>query len=109
MKPTKTEFENLKKHFLFFNLDKKNNNIYVFPFFKDLMDNVQKVQPLLDKRDLLIKGIIQSLPKDENISIEKITEKYNDQMTAKGFRKISKSLVHLILKKRLFLHLKKKL
>ena len=54
MKSTKREIENLKKHSLSFNLYKENNNINVFPFFKCLMNNAQKFQPLFDERDLLI-------------------------------------------------------
>ena len=83
------------------------DQIFVLPFFKTLMEHVEKNKITLNKRDNAIKSIIKSLPKSQNISIEKITEKFNNTAESNSLLKIKKSTVHTIMRKRLNLHFKK--
>ena len=83
------------------------DQIFVLPFFKTLMEHVEKNKITLNKRDNAIKSIIKSLPKSQNISIEKITEQFNNTVESNSLLKIKKSTVHTIMRKRLNLHFKK--
>ena len=85
-----------------------DNKIYVFRLFKDIMDKVLKPKPILDKRDLIIKSIIDTSIKNENISIKKLKEKYNLYAEINGLKKIGLSLTHRIMRKKLLLKFRKK-
>lgn len=90
--------------------NKENNEhqIFVLPFFNDLMNCVVKVQPVLNKRDAIIKDIILSLPKNENISIKKVTEKFNNVADNYNLSKLQKSSIHKIMRNKLKMNFKKK-
>ena len=87
---------------------KESNKLFVLPFFKDIMDNVLKTQPDLDKRDLLIKSIVHTSIKNENISVKKVPERYNSIAELNGLKKMSLSLVHMIMRKKLLMKFRKK-
>ena len=82
--------------------------IFVLPEFKLIMDNVVKAEPILSERDALIKSIIFNSNINENISVKKVTEKYNTLAESKGLKKLQKSSIHTIMRKKLFLHFKRK-
>lgn len=108
IKPSKEDKEILA-HII--NEDKviaEDDKLFVLPFFKLLMDRVSKNKQILDQRDLIIKSIINSFQNNENISIKKVMEKYNTIAESKGLKKIGLSLVHSIMRKKLFLSFKKK-
>ena len=66
------------------------DQIFVLPFFKTLMEHVEKNKITLNKRDNAIKQIIKCLPKSQNISIQKITEKFKNTVEfIKNYRKVS--------------------
>ena len=90
-------------------LDNKNENddIFVLPFFKTLMENAQKNNLALDDRDIVINTLIKSLPKSQSISIQKVTEKFNEIANSYDLPKIKKSTMHSIMRKRLHMHFKK--
>ena len=90
-------------------LDNKNENddIFVLPFFKTLMENAQKNNLALDDRDIVINTLIKSLPKSQSISIQKVTEKFNEIANSYDLQKIKKSTMHSIMRKRLHMHFKK--
>ena len=64
------------------------------------MDKVLKPKPILDKRDLIIKSIIDTSIKNENISVKKVREKYNLYAEVNGLKKIGLSLTHMIMRKK---------
>ena len=72
------------------------------------MDNVFKTQPILEKRDLVIKSIINSSFKNQNISVKKVQEKYNSKAESFELKKISLGLTHTIMRKKLLLKFRKK-
>jgi len=84
------------------------NKIFVLPEFKLIMDNVVKAEPILSERDALIKSIIFNSNINENISVKKVTEKYNTLAESKGLKKLHKSSIHIIMRKKLFLNFKRK-
>ena len=77
IKPTNNEIVFLDN--LIDSISDKNEdeNIYVLPFFKLLMDNVFKTKPTLDEKDIIIKDIIESSSKNSNISLAKIETEYS--------------------------------
>ena len=81
--------------------------IFVLPFFKTLMENAQKNYLVLNDRDIVIQTLIKSLPKSQNISIQKVTEKFNEIANSHYLQKIKKSTMHSIMRKRLHMHFKK--
>lgn len=108
IKPTKMEVNKLNEIISNQKFFEENDNIFVLPSFKFLMENVKKASPILDERDLIIKDIINSFPKDKNISVQKVTNKYNSIAESKGIKKLGKSMIHLIMRKKLQLHFKLK-
>lgn len=107
MKPSNQEmmiFNNISIQFE----KKREDVIMVLPFFKELMENVVKVKPSFNKRDILIQTLIKSSPKNHNISIEKITNEFNSIAEKKGLKKIGKSTMHTIFRKKFHLVFKKK-
>ena len=91
------------------NKEYKNRVINVFPFFKEFMDNVYETKPILDNRDILIQKLIKSSPVNYNISIEKITNKFNEIAEKEGLQKIKKSTTHKIFRKKLLLNFRKRI
>ena len=91
------------------NKEHKNRVINVFPFFKEFMDNVYETKPILDNRDILIQNLIKSSPVNYNISIEKITNKFNEIAEKEGLQKIKKSTTHKIFRKKLLLNFRKRI
>ena len=107
MKPSNQEmlnFNNISNQFV----KKGEDVIMVLPFFKELMDNVVKIKPTLNERDILIQSLIKSSPKNQNISTEKITTEFNSIAEKEGFKKIRKSTMHTIFRKKLHLFFRKK-
>lgn len=107
MKPSDQEilnFNNISNQFE----AKGEDVIFVLPFFQELMNNVVKIKPLLNKRDILIQSLIKSSPKNQNISIEKITNEFNSIAEKEGLEKIKKSTMHIIFRKKLHLSFRKK-
>ena len=84
-----------------------DRQIYVLPFFKLLLDNVKKVEPILNERVLIIKEIIESSPKNMSISLSKITSEYYKIAEKKGIPSIKKSSIHNILRNKLFYRFRK--
>jgi len=85
-----------------------NNFFYVFPSFKLFMESVQKTIPILNKRDNIIKNLILSSPLNYNISVAKITQKFNEIAEKENLNKIHKSTMHKIFRKKLLLNFKKR-
>lgn len=86
----------------------EDKTIFVLPFFKAIMDNVAKIKPNLNERDLILKTIIETFPNNQNISLQKITKKFNDIAENKGLLKIKKSTIHKIMRKKLLMRFRKK-
>jgi len=107
MKPSNQEMTNFKNISIQFGI-KREDVIMVLPFFKELMENVVKIKQSLNKRDILIQTLINSSPKNHNISIEKITNEFNSIAEKEGLKKIGKSTMHSIFRKKLHLLFRKK-
>ena len=76
-----------------------NDNIYyVTPLFSLIMNNTKKVEPIKDKKSLIIQNIIKDNAKKGHISIRKITQEFNKICTKEEVSKISKTHVHRIIK-----------
>ena len=91
--------EELNKITYFYNQNfskNSNNFFYVFPIFKLFMESVQKTKPILNKRDNIIKNLILSSPFNYNISVAKITQKFNEIAKKENLNKIRKSTMYKI-------------
>ena len=86
----------------------EDKTTFVLPFFKTIIDNVTKIKPNLNERDLILKTIIETFPNNQNISLQKITKKFNDIAENKGLLKIKKSTIHKIMRKKLLMRFRKK-
>ena len=76
-----------------------NDNIYIAtPFFSLIMNNIKKVEPIKDKKSLIIENIIKDNSKKGHISIRKITQEFNKICAQEEVSKISKTHVHRIIK-----------
>ena len=98
IKPTENEISFLNKLINTINSETDKSIVNVLPFFIELMNNIQIIQPKLDNRAMKIKSIIDNWPRETNISIEKITQNYNEYALTNNQKIIHKSLVHLIIK-----------
>ena len=87
--------------------ENEEQTIYVLTFFKLLMDNVFKAKPTLNEKDMIIKDIIESSPKNTNISLAKIETEYNKTAKLKGLNPIKKSSIHNIIRNKLHYRFKK--
>lgn len=72
------------------------------------MEKAIKAKPFLNKRDIFIRDLIQSSPKNQNISINKVMERFNNIAESKHLSKLKKSNIHKIMRNILKLHFKKK-
>lgn len=100
IKPSAIELNLLQDHINKINLFHSDGNIIsVLPFFSFIMDNVQKVNVIVDNKALLIQNIINQNREVGHISIRKITEKYNNICEDQNLNKISKSQTHRIVRK----------
>ncbi len=98
----------LLRNIISYHNSENEKQIFVLPEFKLIMDNVAKAEPILSERDILIKSIIFNSNINQNISVKKVTEKYNILAESKGLKKLQKSSIHTIMRKKLFLHFKRK-
>lgn len=108
MKPTQNEIVLLNDIICKNNNQKNEQQIFILPIFKSIMENVHKIKPILSQRDIIIRDIINSSTKDRNISIKKITNKFNEIAKEKGLSEIRKSTMHFIMRKKLKYHFCKK-
>ena len=65
------------------------------------MESVQKTKQILNNRDNIIKNLILSSPLNYNISVAKITQKFNEIAEKENLNKIHKSTMHKIFRKKL--------
>ena len=72
-----------------------------------MINNIQKPEIHLDERDILIENIIEKFPKNENISLAKITEEFKKVADAKNINQIKKSTINSIMKNKLLYRFRK--
>ena len=70
----------------------------VLPFFKQLIDNIAIIKPKLSQRELIIKNILDSSPKNTNISLKKIESQFEGIAKSKKIKTIKKSTIHYIIR-----------
>ena len=107
MKLTNDEIAKLKD-FSAEEVFEEKDNLKVRPFFKDFMNLVKETKPILDRRDIIIKNLIMSIPKNYNISIRKITAKFNEIAEKEKLKKINKSTMQKIFRKKLLMNFRKR-
>lgn len=99
LKPTIDEIHFLKEKIIEIIDEKSNNNlIYISPFFSLIIDNLQKTEKKADNTALLIKKIIKDNSNVGNISVRKITERFNSIRDNYNLPKISKTKTHRIIR-----------
>lgn len=108
IKPDNNEIDVLKKNIIDKSEYKDSNKIiFISQNIKDILLNVKKILPKKDDKAILIENIINSNSTSGHISVRRITTEYNKICMNIGLKKISKSTVYRIIKKKLLLSYRK--
>lgn len=99
MKPTSEEKKILESLITKSPINSNDNEIYVLPFFKILMDKIEKIKPKKDIKTKIIEQILKERIKKEHISLKKIKEEFDKKASIINIKSIQKSSIHNIMKK----------